>query len=219
MLLARALRGIGQTLITAGVVILLFVAYELWFTDLRTAQTQQALGKQIENLWEQPSAPRVQSVPIGDGIAVIHIPRFGRNWQRVVVEGVTVEALKKGPGHYPGTQLPGEIGNFVVSGHRVTYGHPFNQIDTLRPGDPIVIETREMWFTYVMTSHEIVAPSQIEVAYPVPHHPEARPTKALLTMTSCHPKYSARQRYIVHATLESRLRKTEGDPPALTGIT
>ncbi|MCA1822881.1 MAG: class E sortase [Mycobacteriales bacterium] len=217
MLLAKTLRGLGQTLITAGVVILLFVGYELWFTDLKTSRDQRALGDQIEQVWRAP--PRVHSLAIGDGIAVIHIPRFGRNWQRVVVEGVTVEALKKGPGHYPGTQLPGEIGNFVVSGHRVTYGHPFNQIDTLRPGDPIVIETRDTWFTYVMESHEIVRPTAIEVAYPVPHHPEAVATKAILTMTSCHPKYSARLRFIVHATLESTLAKSAGDPAALTGVT
>jgi sortase A len=105
----------------------------------------------------------------------------------------------------------------VVSGHRTTYGAPFNRVDELRAGDPIVIETRDTWFTYRVTSETVVSPSAVEVTYPVPGQRDAVPTKRLLTLTTCNPKYSAKQRLIVHAVLDSSLPKSGGNPPALTG--
>jgi sortase A len=217
------LRGLGQTLITAGVVILLFVGYELWFTNIQTAREQHKLTSAIEDTWQhgggsyRTPSDLLKPIPIGSGVAVIRIPKFGRDWAKVIVEGVSLADLKKGPGHYPGTQLPGQIGNFVVSGHRTTHGAPFNRVDELRPGDPIVIETRDTWYTYRVTSTEVVAPTAIEVTFPVPHHFGAKPTTAQITLTSCNPKYSARTRIIVHGLLDSTLPKTNGLPPALEG--
>ena len=214
------LRGLGQTLITCGVVILLFVAYELYFTGIETARAQSTLSEDIEALWGRgggystPDDPVVE-IPLGTGIAILRIPRFGRNWAKVVVEGVEVNDLKKGPGHYPGTAMPGQVGNFVVSGHRTTYGAPFNRIDELRNGDAIVVETRDTWFTYVVTTKEIVPPTAIEVTYPVPKQLGATPSFARITLTSCHPKYSARQRIIVYGRLEDTRPKSSGAPPAL----
>jgi sortase A len=216
------LRGVGQTFITAGLVILLFVVYELYFTGLETAREQSALADEIEAMWgrgggysnaEDPVT--VTKIPLGSGVAVIRIPRFGRNWAKVVVEGVGVGDLKRGPGHYPGTQLPGQLGNFVVSGHRTTYGAPFNRVDELKQGDAIVVETRTTWYTYRVTTTEIVPPTAIEVTYPVPKNRGAKPTLARITLTSCHPKYSARQRYIVFGQLADTLPKAAGIPPAL----
>ena len=222
MLLAKALRGVGETLITVGVVILLFVGYELWFSDLKPSRTQQALGDELVESWRHgppidPGAPSVPRTNIGDGIAVVHIPRFGRNWRRVVVEGVSEAALRKGPGHYPGTQLPGQVGNFVVSGHRVTYGRPFNQIDELRRGDPIVVETPTQWFAYDVTATAIVSPTDVQVIAAVPGRPGVRPTSAMLTLTTCHPRYSARQRLIVFARLATATARADGPPPVLAG--
>lgn len=223
MRLATFLRGVGQTLMTAGVVILLFVVYELWFTGFETARDQRALRSDIEQEWAhghlgsyKTKEDLLRRIPIGTGVAVLRIPRFGRDWAKVVVEGVGVPDLKRGPGHYPGTQLPGQIGNFVVSGHRTTYGAPFNRVDELKPGDPIVVETKDTWYTYRVTTTEIVAPTAIEVTYPVPHHPGAKPDEALITLTSCNPKYSARQRIIVHGLLaETTPKKGDTLPPAL----
>ncbi|HVF04413.1 MAG TPA: class E sortase [Frankiaceae bacterium] len=218
---ATILRGIGQTFITAGLVILLFVVYELYFTGLETAREQSALADEIEAVWEKGGGSyekpedALKKIPIGTGIAVIRIPRFGRDWAKVVVEGVNMDDLRRGPGHYPGTQLPGQVGNFVVSGHRTTYGAPFNRVDELRPGDPIVVETRDTWYTYRVTTQEIVPPTAIEVTYPVPKERDAKPTIARITVTSCHPKYSARQRIIVYGELESKAPKAAGPPPAL----
>ena len=220
------LRGLGQTLITLGVVVLLFCVYELYFTNIYTNQQQAQLGHDIQSTWAAPAprpGSRLASASLGRGIAVIRIPRIGMtgtvspHGARVVVEGVSHEDLKKGPGHYPGTALPGAVGNMVISGHRTTYGAPFNRVDELRAGDAIVLETRDTWFTYRVTSEQVVSPSAVEVTYAVPGQRDAIPTKKLLTLTTCNPKYSAQQRLIVHALLDSALPKSAGDPPALTG--
>ena len=218
-----ALRGLGQTLITFGVVLLLFCAYELWITGLYTHREQGRLHRELVREWAGPRPPslvphRRPAPALGTGIAVIYIPALGPDYQKVVVEGVGVPDLKRGPGHYPGTALPGEVGNVVISGHRTTYGAPFNQLDVLRVGDAIVLETRDSYFTYRVTGQQIVTPTSVEVTYPVPGHRGAVPTQRLLTLTTCNPKYSAAQRLVVRAVLESPMAKA-GDrlPPALTG--
>jgi sortase A len=217
------LRGLGQTLITLGVVVLLFCAYELYFTNLYTDKQQEKARGSVEEQWGAPSqAPTpgkpLAGPPLGKGFALLWIPRVGMTGKnaRVVFEGVSHEDLKKGPGHYPGTALPGSVGNVVISGHRTTYGAPFNRVDELRAGDPIVVETRDTWFTYRVTSEQVVSPSAVEVTYAVPGDRNAVPTKRLLTLTTCNPKYSAKQRLIVHALLDTALPKSAGDPPALT---
>jgi sortase A len=234
-----AVRGLGQLLITLGLVILLFVVYELYGTGLYTKAQQDKLEKQLAQDWlttphgsvpTDISKTAPKDVPIGSGIAVLRIPRFGDNWHIVVVEGTGYEDLKKGPGHYPGTALPGQVGNFAVAGHRTTYEHPFNAIDTIRSGDAIVLETRTMWFTYRVHDiaagkgypevpyQEIVDPSDVAVSYPVPDQPDPgkKPSLKLLTFTSCNPKYSAAQRIVVHAQLAQKLHKGPGVvPPAL----
>jgi len=217
--LATFLRGLGQTLITSGGVILLFVVYELYFTGIETAREQRELTTAIEEQWERGTgsyrtpADLLKPIPLGSGVAVLRIPRFGRDWAKVVVEGVGTDDLKRGPGHYPGTQLPGQLGNFVVSGHRTTYGAPFNRVDELKPGDPIVVETKDTWYTYRVTTQEIVPPTAIEVTYPVPKQRDAKPTIARITLTSCHPKYSARQRIIVYGHLDATDNKAPGFTP------
>jgi sortase A len=207
-------RGLGQLLITAGVLILLFVVYELWGTGFYTKAQQHKLETTIQQQWTtgpDVSTLRVDKVPLGTGIAVLFIPRLGRHYHFVVVEGTGFSDLQRGPGHYPGTALPGQVGNFSVAGHRTTYLHPFKDIAQLRRGDYIVLETKQHWFTYRLEDipgtnvpwREIVAPTAVQVAYPVPDQPDPAktPTLKLLTFTSCHPEYSARQRYVVHAML------------------
>ncbi len=180
------LRGLGQTLITLGVVVLLFAFYEVYVTNLYTDREQARLGDRIQQTWAlpEPSPAKVAVAPMpGNAFAVLRMPRIektndiGPGGAQVVVEGVSVEDLKKGPGHYPGTALPGAVGNFVVSGHRTTYGAPFNRVDELRVGDPIVVETRDTWFTYRVTGLQVVAPSAIEVTWPVPGKRGATPTE------------------------------------------
>jgi sortase A len=111
--------------------------------------------------------------------------------------------------------MPGQVGNFSVAGHRVTYGRPLNLIAELRPGDPVVVETADAWFVYRMRDAQVVTPDKVEVVAAVPGRPEAQPTERLMTLTACHPMYSARERYVVHAVMESWQPKDAGTPAAL----
>jgi sortase A len=207
-------RGLGEVLITLGVVILLFVAYEVYGTNLKTAQEQSSLKRELVEEW---STPQVREIALGDAIAVLRIPALGADYGYAVVEGVSRRDLQRGPGHYPGTAMPGEIGNVVISGHRTTYGAPFSRVGELREGDAVVVETADEWFTYEVTASEIVSPNAVEVTLPVPRQPDVEPTQRLLTLTTCHPRYSARQRLIVFAEMVEARPKTDGAPPVLTG--
>ena len=226
------LRGLGQTLITLGVVVLLFCFYELQVTNVVAARSQDRLGDQLERSWAappptvptaatSPAVPAVPAVPApkplpGNALARIYAPSLPGYEPRVVVEGVSVEDLKKGgPGHIPDTALPGDVGNVVLSGHRTTYGAPFNRWDELAAGAEVVVETRDGWFTYTVTGSQIVSPTAVEVTLPVPGKPTATPTERLLTMTTCNPKYSAKERLIVSAKLTAASRKSDGLPAAL----
>ncbi len=243
------LRGIGQTLITLGLVAMLFVGYELWVTDLFAEHDQTRLGEQIHDEWADaptvapapaaPFTPGPIQVVVGQPFAVLHIPRLAGSAgaSRVVVEGTAQVQLAQGPGHYVGTAMPGQQGNAAFAGHRVGRGSPFLDLDQLEPGDPIVVETADAWFVYRVLGdpatgdfgtdasgvpgREIVAPTQVSVISPTPGGAAAGPpTGAYLTLTTCHPKYSARQRLIIHARLEGApLSKAEAPdgPPALAG--
>lgn len=215
MRLARVMGGIGRALITGGALILLFVVYQLWGTGIREAQAQNRLEDSFEERLDDAAAPTttstasttsttepgeepppstvpaIEPVPEGEATARIRIPVIGVD--KIVVEGVSLTDLKKGPGHYPETPLPGQEGNAAIAGHRTTYGAPFNRIDELAPGDEIFVETVQGEFRYLMTEQLIVSPTQVEV---LDDKGDDR-----LTLTACHPKYSARQRIIVVAVL------------------
>lgn len=123
-------------------------------------------------------------------MALLRIPKIG---VEAVVEGVGVEALKAGPGHYPSTPLPGQPGNAAIAGHRTTYGAPFYRTDELEPGDLIEVTTRQGDFTYRVREKKVVLPSQNEVLAPSEEN--------LLTLTTCNPRFSAAQRLIIISEL------------------
>jgi sortase A len=179
---------------------MLFVAYTLWGTGHYTHEQQQELKQDLTR--RSVSAP----VRTGGGVALIRIPRFGAGYSFAVIEGVGPAELRKGPGHYPGTALPGGVGNFVVSGHRTTYAAPFDRLDELRDGDRILIDYEGRRLTYRVTGRSVVDPSNTTVIAPVPFHPGRRPTRRFITLTTCHPKYSAARRLIVFGVLAGRMR-------------
>lgn len=208
MRLARVLGAIGRICITAGVLILLFVAYQLWGTGIREAQAQDRLEDDFAEVLEEAEAvpstttsttlpgetvppPTIPPVAEGEPTARILIPAIGVD--KIVVEGVSLADLKKGPGHYPESPLPGQEGNAAIAGHRTTYGAPFNRIDELVAGDEIIVETVQGTFTYLVKEQLIVSPSQVDV---LDDKGDDR-----LTLTACHPKYSARERIVVVAEL------------------
>ena len=208
------LRGLGELLITAGVLLGLFIVYELWVTDLFADQSQAQLRTQLARQWRLHPDTLDPPLHLGQGFAILYLPRFGPGYHEVIVQGVAEADLEKGPGHYPGTALPGQIGNFVVSGHRTTYGAPFNQLGELHRGDPIVVETAAAYYTYRVTSSQVVLPTDLAVIAPVPGHPGVRPARAEITLTTCDPEFSASHRLVVHGLLAAR-RPRLGGPPAV----
>ena len=218
-------RGVGKTLIATGVLIFLFVAYQLWGTGIAQARDQRALKDQFNKTMATPTtvsptdAPPTTVAPIpGDAIGVIEIPRIGVD--QAVVEGVGVEDLKKGPGRYPDTPMPGQAGNVAIAGHRTTYGAPFNRLDELSNGDAINVRTATGTFRYEVFESKVVSPDEVSVLDPTPDN--------RLALTTCNPKYSAAERLIVVAALVGPVAPstapaadaptTPRDPNALAGL-
>ena len=188
----------GSWLLVAAGLVVLFVAYQLWGTALVHWQGQRDLRNRFDHALAQARAADHgtvrRSIPypaVGEPVAIIAIPRIGLD--QVVVEGVGAPQLAVGPGHYPGTALPGQPGNSGIAGHRTTHGAPFNALAELVPGDPVVLTTLQGTFTYRVTRSLVVAPDDVAVL-----RPTAVPQ---LTLTTCNPKYSAAQRLVVEARL------------------
>lgn len=180
--------------------ILLFVAYQLFGTNLAEARSQTALRKQFHKTLSANSTGQATTVdpalippsaPEGDGIAIIKIPKIGV--EKVVVEGVGVDDLKKGPGHYPGTPLPGQPGNASVAGHRTTYGAPFFRLNELASGDTIFVTTRQGQFQYQVRDLHVVTPNDVSVL--------DKSSDNRLTLTTCNPRFSATERLVLVAAL------------------
>jgi sortase A len=195
----RIIREVGFDFITAGVVVLLFVAYQLWGTGFAEAKSQRKLANQFaaatapsgdNSVVGAPTAP-VLGPPEGAAIAHMKIPKLSLD--KYVVEGVTDTALREGPGHYPGTPMPGEPGNVAIAGHRTTFGAPFFNLDKLAVGDDIELKTRSGDFHYTVFQSMIVKPSDVGV---IANTPDNR-----LTLTTCNPRFEATTRLIVLAKL------------------
>jgi sortase A len=232
----RTIAAVGRTLVTLGLLILLFVTYELWGTGIFTARAQSDLKHKFANelahvgdnpvitapttsTTKGPKHPTSSTRPVtsttinpqtqvppaeGDLIGKIDIEKIDVHW--VFVEGVQLTDLAKGPGHYPGTPLPGQIGNAAIAGHRTTHGAPFFRINELRTGDRIKITTLAGVFIYRVTQDPFpVPPTQYSVVANTPD-PE-------LTLTSCHPRYSASERLIIKAKLVRNVSSKPVAPP------
>jgi sortase A len=227
---ARTLRAITWSSVIGALAAVGYVAWQLWGTaayearsqDRLMAEFEQQLGRQTEmpttrtaSAVAAPAAPAEQfplgpalaneapSPPRGSAVAVLRIPRLGL--EKAVVEGIGRQDLEKGPGHYPGTPLPGQAGNSAIAGHRTTYGAPFNHLDELEPGDDIWVTTLTGRYHYVVSDSIVTRPSDVS---------SLRPTEDnRLTLTTCHPEFSARERFVVVATLTGEPER----PPTTAG--
>jgi sortase A len=180
-----------STLLLVGAIGML--GYPL-YTNLYQARVQQRLDRELVSP-ELEQKYRDRQLGTGDALTRIKIPRI--HVDVVVVEGTTSSALRAGAGHYPNTPLPCEAGNVAIAGHRTTYGKPFQNVDLLRPGDDIILETPIGECTYkVERAPYVVVPNDGSVILPTP--------APALTLTTCHPKGSAKQRLIVRAVLEGQ---------------
>jgi sortase A len=228
-LIRTFLRGAGQTLITLGLIVMLFAAYEVWGKAFEVAAQQHDLNANLDKAWADaptvttttrpsPGAsakPNPADLPsLGKGVARLYIPRLNKRW--VVVEGVRPSDIRLAPGHYPDTQLPGEKGNFAVAGHRMP--SVFWDLDRIRDGDAIVVETRTSWFVYTVSRIHIVAPTDSAVIAPVPDEAGVAATKAVVTLTTCNPKWDNYQRLVVHGELTRSTPKVAGSPKEIAGM-
>lgn len=214
----RKLLGfIGEALVSLGVVSLLYVAHALWFTnasaDASSFTEATKFQSQIElKRLEQSKAP--VSVDISrdiveldgtEGIApkpletfgLLYIPRLGQDvWAEPIVSGIDYKALSMGVGYYPETELPGEIGNFAIAGHRTANGEPFSKFEVLRPGDKVFVQTLSGWFEYELMQDQIVEKEDVWVLDDRPKGTAFSSGASLITLTTCHPKWTSTERWV-----------------------
>jgi sortase A len=228
------LKRVALTLVTIGLLLLSFVAYQLWGTALYEHNAQAQLSQELKRKLHVPIAtvpstptstsastpttsapvltnhvaPSTPDPGLGTPIGFLTIPRIGMS-NAAIIEGTGEAQLQQGPGHYQGTPLPGQAGNAAIAGHRTTYAAPFYNLNELQPGDPITIQTTQGIFTYQVVTSHVVLPSNVTVL--------AASTVPELTLTTCNPRYSAAQRLVVVATLEKAL--TPSSFPASTNPT
>lgn len=235
VILRKAVQIIGELLITAGIVLLLFVGWQLWWTNVASDAKQSEVVKDFARELGGPATPKQPPTPgsgaapgtadygtpvvakapaHGGTIGIMYIPRFGPNYARPIVEGTTADVLDTlGLGHYGSTAMPGAVGNFAVAGHRQTHGAVLDNIHTLVPGDKIYVQTRDGYYVYVFRNNRIVMPSNADVLLPVPSRPGARPTERFLTMTSCNPRFGSEERIIAYSVLD-HWQPTSAGPPS-----
>ncbi|MDR7301998.1 class E sortase [Haloactinomyces albus] len=262
-----ATRVVGEVVMTLGIVILLFVVYEVYVTNWFSARKQTEATKRLHHRWENtPPRQSPEKPKAGRGFAQLYIPSFGPDYRYTIMQGTDQDTLATGPGHYMDTALPGERGNFAVAGHRIGRGAPFGDLNLLDSCDALVVETASQWYVYRVlpmrdevagwasrggdpspgaetpdpappadgaaqrctgvapiggpyrgvVGRRIVQPDRGEVILPVPGKPDAgvppeRRTR-LITLTTCHPRFSAEKRLIVHGVLTKRYPKVPSRP-------
>lgn len=233
-------RSFSELCLTVGTLIVLFVVYVLYWTGV---QAESASAGQIDTLQREwadtpvapqspPPAPRASSGPSsqpapaptpkaraytpGKGIAVMYVPRLGKDWKWPVLEGTGPNVLKKGLGHYAATARLGSTGNFAVAGHRRTYGDPFKDFPRLRAGDAVVLTDGTTWFTYRIDRGPYrTVPTDVGVVAPVPKKSGFDGPGRYLTLTTCEPEWGSSHRLIVWAHLDATQPVTDGRPQAL----
>lgn len=241
---ASFLGVLGELLITAGVVALLYVAWQMWIGDWIIGSQKHTEASALSQSWLQqasqsptasdtpspspsassspeaaaPVVPVMAQKDYGQQFGVMFIPRFGPNWQFTVAAGTgRHDILDAGEiGHYTDTAMPGEVGNTVYAAHRWTSGAPFDPIDKLVIGDAIVIQTPDGWYTYRFRTLEYVQATQVEVLLPVPQQVGMAANGRYLTLTSCAPKLNMLERIIAYAVFESFTPISAGPPASLT---
>ncbi|MEU3598835.1 class E sortase [Streptomyces sp. NPDC006798] len=217
-----ASRAMGELFITCGVVMLLFVTYQLWWTNVRAGIEAGKERDRIEQSFKDEKR-RPGAFRPGEGFAIMYIPKL--DVVVPVAEGIDKKkVLDRGmAGHYAEgslkTAMPSDRqGNFGVAGHRNTHGEPFRYINRLKPGDPIVVETRDAYYTYEMASIlPETSPSNVAVLDPVPRGSGFTEPGRYITLTTCTPEFTSTYRMIVWGTMVEERPRSKGKPDALVG--
>jgi len=184
------LRFVASVMMVSGTLLIADAAITLLWQEPVSAYVANQHQQELKTAFVDPPQRVIRRQPLkGDAIARIEIPAIGVD--EYVVEGTDLDSLRKGPGHYPETPLPGEGGTAAIAGHRTTYGAPFRHIDELDPGDRIIIDMPDGRFIYRVEESKIVDDQDLSVLEPVGYR--------RLMLSACHPLYSAAQRIIVYA--------------------
>jgi sortase A len=240
---SRIIGVFGELLITAGVFVLLFLGWQLWWNSIVLTNEQTSDATSLADDWKLPvptqaepsptpvaadpaapvnyGDPTVMSAPsTGADFAILYVPRFGADFKRTIAEGVDPHTVlnKGGAGHYEDTQMPGEVGNFAIAAHRDGWGSAFIKINELQIGDPIYVETQDGWYTYRYRDTEYVTPFGVGVIDPVPQVEGATPVDRLITLTSCNPLYIASERIIAYGAFESWQPRSAGPPTEIASV-
>jgi sortase A len=189
------LRFVASVMMVSGVLLIADAAVTLLWQEPVSAYVADQNQGTLKKAFFDPPKRVIRRQPLkGDAIARIRIPSI--NLSKYVVEGTDVDSLRKGPGHYPETPLPGGSGTSAIAGHRTTYGAPFRHIDEVKHGQPIVIDMPDGRFVYRVEHTKVVDDQDLSVLDRVGY--------PRLVLSACHPLYSAAQRIIVFARLAKR---------------
>ncbi|MFD9405654.1 class E sortase [Streptomyces sp. NPDC059989] len=237
VVLRLVVRTFSEVCLTAGTLIVLFVAYVLLWTGVKADRAMDAEMTRMRDTWaaaapaaapqaaapatpKAPEAPKAPETPppypAGQAFAEMYIPRFGPDWIKPVLEGTGTELLKKGLGHYAGTARLGATGNFSVAGHRRTYGDPFKDFPELRPGDAVILKDATTWYTYTVRGGPLrTLPTDVRVVDPVPARSPFTAPGRYLTLTTCDPEWGHSHRLVVWAELTGTRAVGQGRPEGL----
>lgn len=217
----------GELLVTLSALIFLYLIYNAWFSNV-TAQAQTAvLAEEIEQTFERhdakpltvsESTPVVVSGEQVSPIGLLYIPRLrDKVWGLPIVDGVGARELSLGVGHYPSTELPGELGNFAIAGHRATHGEPFAYFERLKTGDLVYVRTQQGWFEYQLFEQKKIKESETWVLADSPDGLEIAEGSALITLTTCDPRWNSYQRWAWWGVLTNTYANTESPLDGLEG--
>lgn len=215
-----ASRAIGEVFITTGVLMLLFVTYQLWWTNVRAHAQAGSEASQLQNDWASGKRAPGEFSP-GQGFAILHIPKL--DVIAPIAEGVSnKKVLDKGMvGHYSEgalkTAMPdAKTGNFALAAHRNTHGEPFRYINQLKPGDEVVVETQDTYYVYKMTKTlPVTSPSNTSVIDPIPKGSGFTAPGRYITLTTCTPEFTSKYRLIVWGKMVEERPRSKGKPDAL----
>jgi sortase A len=231
----RIIGVFGELLITVGILVLLFLGWQLWWNSIVLGNQQAGAATSLSDQWQNllPSdpapapttapgstepdygVPPVMAAPgAGADFAILYVPRFGEGYKRTISQGIDPGSVlnKGGAGHYPDSQMPGEVGNFAIAAHRDGWGSAFININELHLGDAIYVETQDGWYTYRFRGLEYVTPFGVGVIDPIPQVTGVTATDRLITLTSCNPLYIASERIIGYGAFESWQPRSAGAP-------
>lgn len=220
---------LGVVLLALGLACLGYVGYQYVGTNVVADRAFDSGRQDLRQRWraERPApssgaesadpattptgqAPTAAEPVLGEPTALLRIPVFGADYEVPILEGTDLDTLSEGVGHYPGTTKPGQVGNFALAGHRVTHGEPFRRLLELKPGDEVVVETASAVYTYVLDAPPrslTVTDTATWVLDPVPGEPDAEPTKAVITLTTCQDLFRSADRSVGFGHLQSTRNK------------